>query len=141
MNNKHFLNVKEILESRGVKKAEIARLLFPSVKFPLRALSRVLTGETELSASQVSLLAERLGCEISDLYEPDRWMWDGTKDNKHIFIYGTNFRAEVDIDTWVCDIFYKNEKINQGAFCDGSTPLGEFLDIIQKKIQDWIELI
>ena len=139
MSNKHFLNVKKILEDRGVKKSEMARLLFPDVKFPLRAFSRILTGEAELSASQVHMLAEHLGCDIVDLYEPDRWIWDNTKDGKHIFIYGTNFRVEVDLNTWESILSYKHEVIERGIFCNGNTPIGEFFDLMRSKIQDWID--
>lgn len=139
MNNKHFLNVKKTLEDRGVKKSEVARLLFPDVKFPLRAFSRILTGEAELSASQVHILAEHLGCDLVDLYEPDRWVWDNTKGGKHIFIYGTNFRVEVDLSTWDAILYYKNEIIERGTFCNGQTPVGEFFDLMKRKIQDWIE--
>lgn len=136
---KHFLNVKKLLEDRKVKKGEIARLLFPGVKFPLRAFARVLTGEAELSASQVSILAERLKCEIVDLYEPDRWLWNDSRDGKHIFIYGRDFRVEVDLNTWEAILYYNGEIIERGTFCNGQTPIGEFFDLMKSKIQDWIE--
>ena len=136
---KHFLNVKKLLEDRKVKKGEIARLLFPDVKFPLRAFARIMTGEEELSASQVSMLAERLQCEIVDLYEPDRWLWNNTKEGKYIFIYGNDFRVEVDLNTWEAILYYNGEIIERGIFCNGQTPVGEFFDLMKDKIQDWIE--
>lgn len=139
MNNKHFLNVKKILEDRGIKKSEVAQLLFPDVKFPLRAFARILTGEAELSASQVHILAERLGCDIVDLYEPNRWVWDDTRSGKCVFIYGSNFRAEVNLETWETILYYKDNIIDHGIFCNGNTPINEFFDIIRSKVQDWID--
>lgn len=139
MPNKHFLNIKKILEDKGENKTEIGKLLFPDNRFPARAFSRILTGEAELSASQVSILAERLGCEITELYEPDRWIWDDTRDGKHVFIYGTNFRVEVNLITWETTIYYKDEIIKQGIFCDAHTPIGEFFDSIKADIQDWMD--
>lgn len=138
---KHFINVKKLLERKDIKKSDVARLLFPNVKFPLRAFARVLTGEAELSASQVSILADKLGCEIIDLYEPDRWVWNDTKDGKHIFIYGKDFRVEVDLTTWESILYYNREIIDRGTFCNGSTPIGEFFDLMKRKIQDWIDFV
>lgn len=140
MSKTHFLNVKELLETKGVSKTEIARLLFPDVKFPLRAFSRILTKEAELSASQVSILAERLGCEISDMYEPSRWIWESSSDDEYTFIYGKNFRVKVNLSNWESTIFYKNDLIDKGIFCDGSMPLKDYFEMIQQKIHDWIDL-
>lgn len=139
MPKNHFLNIKKILEDRKENKTEIGKLLFPDNKFPGRAFSRVLTGHAELSASQVSILAERLGCEITELYEPDRWKWDDTRDGKHIFIYGTSFRVSVDTTTWETTIYHKDEIIKQGTYCGPHTPIGDFLDSVKADIQDWVD--
>lgn len=137
--SKYFLNVKKLVEDKGIKKTEVAKLLFPDVKFPLRAFARILTGEAELSASQIPILAEKLGCEIADLYEPDRWLWSDTKDGKHVFIYGKDFRVEIDLNTWETILYYNGEVIERGIFCSGQTPIGEFFGLMKSKIQDWID--
>ena len=139
--SKHFLNIKEILETSGVKKEEVAAKLFPKVKFPVRALYRAISGESELSASEVSRLAEILNCKIQDLYEPDRWAWKDTKDGNIIFIYGSNFRVEVNTTTWLGVIYYGDEIVEKSILCDKNTPLGEFFDTIKTKIQAWLDLM
>lgn len=139
MNQKHFLNVKRILEERKQNKTEVAKLLFPDVRFPRRAFSRILTGEAELSASQVSLLAEFLQVDVTELYQPDRWLWKDTADGKLIFVYGINFRVEINLDTWEYAIHYKDEIIDRGT-TDGFAPVGDVLKEMRTKIQDWIDL-
>lgn len=135
-----FINIKKILEDRGVSKAQIAALVFPTVKFPQRAFSRVLTGKTELTASQAATIAEFLGVRIEDLYEPDRWLWNNSKDSEIIFLYGNNFRAEVNTQTWNTRLYYKDELIREEVVCDGQIPVGEYLDKLKKIVIDWIDL-
>ena len=135
-----FINIKKILEDKGVSKTQIACLVFPDVKFPQRAFSRVLTGKTELTVSQAATIAEFLGVRIEDLYEPDRWLWDDSKDGKHIFLYGNNFRAEVDTQTWNTRLYHKDELITEEVICDGQTPIGEYLAKLKRLVLDWIDL-
>lgn len=135
-----FINIKKILEDKGVSKTQIACLVFPDVKFPQRAFSRVLTGKTELTVSQAATIAEFLGVRIEDLYEPDRWLWDDSKDGKHIFLYGNNFRAEVDKQTWNTRLYHKDELITEEVICDGQTPIGEYFAKLKRLVLDWIDL-
>ena len=135
-----FINIKKILEDKGVSKTEVATLVFPDVKFPQRAFSRVLTGKTELTVSQAATIAEFLGVRIEDLYEPDRWIWDNSKDGKHIFLYGNNFRAEVDTQTWNTRLYHKDELITEEVICDGQTPIGEYFAKLKRLVLDWIDL-
>lgn len=135
-----FINIKKILEDKGVSKTQIACLVFPDVKFPQRAFSRVLTGKTELTVSQAATIAEFLGVRIEDLYEPDRWLWDNSKDGKHIFLYGNNFRAEVDTQSWNTRLYYKDELITEEVICDGQTPIGEYFAKLKRSVIDWIDL-
>lgn len=135
-----FINIKKILEDKGVSKTQIACLVFPDVKFPQRAFSRVLTGKTELTASQAATIAEFLDVRIEDLYEPDRWLWDDSKDGKHIFLYGNNFRAEVDTQSWNTRLYHKDELITEEVICDGQTPIGEYFAKLKRLVLDWIDL-
>lgn len=134
------INIKKILEDRGVSKTQVAALVFPDVKFPQRAFSRVLTGKTELTASQIATIADFLGVSVESLYEPNRWIWDNTRDGKHIFLYGDSFRAEVDLQTWVTRLYHDQDLVLEDTICDGKTPLGEYLSKLQQIVTDWIDL-
>lgn len=139
MDMDHFLNIKKILEGKKVNKGEIAQLLFPNVRFPRRAFSRILTGEAELSASQVSILADYLKVPIEELYQPDRWLWKDTENGVLIFIYGTDFRAEVELEQWTYVIHYKDKIIATGNV-DGYAPVGEVLNELKQRIHEWLDL-
>ena len=135
-----FINIKKILEDKGVSKTQIASLVFPDVKFPQRAFSRVLTGKTELTVSQAATIAEFLDVRIEDLYEPDRWLWDNSKDGKCIFLYGNNFRAEIDTQTWKTRLYHKDELITEEVICDEHVPIGEYFAKLKRLVLDWIDL-
>ena len=137
---KKFLNLKKVLEAKGVSKTDIDVLLFPNVKFPDRALARILDGEAELSASQVATLSEFLGMSIDEMFEPDRFRWENTLDGKHVFIYGDTFRVEVSLDTWQTVIYFRDEIIKRDNTFTGNTPLSVFFDEIREEIHNWIDL-
>lgn len=135
-----FLNLRPILRAKNISNTEAAALIFPNLKHPVKALSRILSGKGELSSSQVLTLAKHLGCTPNDLYEPQRWLWSDDKDGELVFIYGRNFRAEVNKETWETAIFYDSKEIDRRVFCDGSSTLKEFFDQVEARIKTWIEL-
>ncbi len=136
----NFIDIKQTLKEKGLKKTNVAALIFPDVKFPSRAFSRVLSGKTELTTSQITKLAEILEVRVEDLFEPDRFKWD-VKDGKHIFLYGNEFRAEVDMETWNTRLYHCGELIKEDVICDGSTPISEFLSTLKNLITDWNDLL
>lgn len=137
---KKFLNLKKILDAKGVNKSEIDVLLFPTVKYPDRALARILEGEAELSASQISILSDFLGMSIDEMFEPDRFRWENTLDGKHIFIYGDTFRVEVSLDTWQTVIYFRDEIIKRDNTFTGDTTLRAFFEEIREEIRNWTDL-
>lgn len=137
---KKFLNLKKILDAKGVNKSEIDVLLFPNVKYPDRALARILEGEAELSASQISILSDFLGMSIDEMFEPDRFRWENTLDGKHIFIYGDTFRVEVSLDTWQTIIYFRDEIIKRDNTFTGDTTLSAFFEKVREEIHNWTDL-
>lgn len=139
-----FINIKKILVERKMDKAErtrLAKAVFPDVKFPVRAFSRIVKGEAEMTVSQAATVAEFLGVRIEDLYEPDRWLWGSPKDGKNVFLYGDSFRAEVDTQTWVTRLYHKDELVTGGVLCDGQTPVSEYFSKLRDTVMDWLDLI
>ena len=53
MDNTMTINLKELVEQRGLRLQEMAEILFPDNRFPRAALKRVLNGKTLLNSSHV----------------------------------------------------------------------------------------
>jgi len=62
------IDLKEVIEATGVDSLDLARVLFPSNKYPQVALERVMRGESELNATQIYNLSDHTGLEINDLF-------------------------------------------------------------------------
>lgn len=109
----HTIDISRVLQDRDVNKKALSQLLFPKIKFPEKAFDRIVSGVAELSASQVSLLAQFLGCEINDLYDHDKWLRNNSWDANRVFIYGRGFRAEYNTQTGEALIFSNNQLIDK----------------------------
>ena len=79
----HPLDLKSFFEKRGLEPTHMARILgpelFPKVKFPDKALQRIINGHGELTANQASAIAERFGCDISELFSDKPYTPEETK--------------------------------------------------------------
>ena len=79
---KQNLNVNKVLDLKGFfyKKnldlrkmaTELGPKLFPNVKFPRNAFLRAVNGKGELTANQVSFLAQEFKCDIAEFYSAKR---------------------------------------------------------------------
>lgn len=77
INKKNRKNMKEMntvsLDTIKAKyqmdNTELALVLFPDIKYPEAALSRVLRGDTDLTISQLNLLARHLGESATKLFD------------------------------------------------------------------------
>lgn len=119
------INVKEIIETRGLDTKEVARQLFPKNKYPDLALNRVIKGKNVLDADQISKLALMAGLQLSELFSGENWKSVARKD-VHVFTNG-EFRAELDSETWITKIFHKDSMFHESIIHSGSTPVSEYL--------------
>ena len=132
-----IIDLKLIIESCDLHKKTVAELLFPSNKFPELALNRVISGESELDAGQISKLALYSGLSISQLFTGDGWKAKTVK-GINTFTNG-EFSAELDRETWTTKIFHKKSMFHESVLHSGSTPLSEYLanlDILILKFKE-----
>ena len=119
------INVKEIIETRGLDTKEVARQLFPKNKYPDLALNRVIKGKNVLDADQISKLALLSGLQLSELFSGENWKATAHK-GVHVFTNG-EFRAELDSETWITKVFHKDSMFHESIIHSGSTPVSEYL--------------
>ena len=92
MDNTMTINLRELIEQRGLRLQEVAEILFPDNRFPRAALNRVLNGKTLLNSEQVSRLAAWLRVSVDDLY---RGAWNSEFRGETCILTNGNYRAEV----------------------------------------------
>ena len=129
------INVKEIIETRGLDIKEVARQLFPKNKYPNLALGRVIKGKNVLNADQISKLALMAGLDLSDLFSGENWKATVRK-GVHVFTNG-EFRAELDPETWITKVFAEDSMFHESIIHSGSTPVSEYLSQLDLIINNY----
>ena len=66
-------NINNVIEYYKLNTEDLARVLFPVVKYPKQAFERVLKGETNLNVIQLERLADHIGVLIPDLFSVNTW--------------------------------------------------------------------
>lgn len=95
------IDLKKILEDSEVMAAEAARVLFPNNTYPDMAIRRVLTGESELNASQIISLSKLLNCEPGDLFKSN---WRAKMKGKMQVYTNSGYTAIFDPETFNTEV-------------------------------------
>ena len=62
------INLKKIIEDKGLKPTDVGRALYPKVLQPYQAIKRAIDGDTLLNTVQVVKLSELTGMTIAELF-------------------------------------------------------------------------
>ena len=66
-------NINSVIEHYKLNTEDLAKVLFPTVKYPKQAFDRVLKGETDLDIKQIETLASHIGVLVADLFSAGTW--------------------------------------------------------------------
>lgn len=132
------VNLERIIEQNNLSPHEVAAELFPTNRYPKRALDRVLAEEGHLDAPQLSRLAALLGVEVQDLFTGSQWKATSTP-GLMVFTH-EDYRAEVDTEKWMTKVFAKGSLFHEDAIHTRTITLSELLmdldNIIKKHESD-----
>jgi hypothetical protein len=129
------INLKKIIEDTSMDTGSLAKKLFPTHRFPKKALERILESKSNLDSVQISKLAMILGVSISDLYGPTKWKLNSNRSGV-IRFSSEEYEAELDTETMVTNIFKNNTLIHEAVLNKRSTTLSEYLEDLSKIIQN-----
>lgn len=130
------IDLQNIIDLNDLDKKKLASELFPDAKFPIPAMSRILSGESLMNSEQLSKLAHMLDVSVDDLYSTGGWKMKGNKaDNSHVITFSaSNYRAELDTKTWITKIYHKGSLFHESVIIDGKCPINEYLQTINTLI-------
>ena len=81
-------DISKVIERYKLNSDEVAKVIFPSAKYPKLALDRVIKGEGNLNTEQIEKLANHIGVLIQDLFFIDTWK--GSTEDVFLSIYKNN---------------------------------------------------
>lgn len=127
-----MIDLSKIIEDRQLDKTEVADRLFPEHKHPKMALGRVLVGEGDLDASQISLFSLYSGIPIAELYTGGGWV-STLGESTHTLTCG-EFTAELDSKTWTTKLFKNGSVFHQFILSSKSISLEEYIHMLDSEI-------
>lgn len=133
MNNTMTINLRELVEQRGLRLQEVAEILFPDNRFPRAALNRVLNGKTLLNSEQVSRLAAWLSVSVDDLY---RGAWSSEFRGETCILTNGNYRAELSVKTGETKVFHLGSLFHETVLHDPAIPLSKYIELLNTIIKN-----
>ena len=127
----------KVVEKYGITLRELAPILFPNAKYPLKAIYRIADGKAELSISQVEKLAAYLGVFVTDLFNIDSAR--AYSDNNNIKIVNGEYVARINYNGSFITIFRNADLISQEVINTNAikfTDLLKYISLIIKKYEN-----
>ena len=138
-----IIDLETVIKQRDVDAKELAKVLWPDLKFPTKALNRIFKGKSELNCSELIRASEFLGMSPAELlgdrvfyvaHEPIeegyiKIMFDPTSYVLH--------RPEDNFSEVVVD---RDVVIFQGELTPDTASLNEYLGKVKETILSWISL-
>lgn len=127
------INLRELIEQRGLKTREVAEFLYPGNKYPRASLQRVLDGEALLNSEQVSRLAAWLGISVDSLYKGG---WSSEFKGETCILTNGNYRAELSIRTGETKVFHLGALFHEIILHDPAIPLSRYIELLNAIIKN-----
>lgn len=97
------INLRKIIDAKGLVIIELGRHLYPNNKQPYLAIRRVLTGEAFLNSEQLVKLSEYTGIPINFLFSFGKWEY--CLKNKKVEATSGEIKAVLNTQTWETQLF------------------------------------
>lgn len=127
------INLKELIEQRGLKTREVAEFLFPGNKFPRVSIQRVFDGKARLNSEQVSRLAAWLGVSVDNLYKGG---WNSEFKGETCILTNGNYRAELSVETGETKLFHLGSLFHEIVLHDPAIPLSKYIELLNTIIKN-----
>ena len=126
------IDLKKIIDQKGLDPKKLALQLFPSHAEPDRALKRILKGDQVLDASQISKLAFLTGLSYDDIFKGKAWRSISSGDVM-VFENG-DYTAELDLKHLTTKVYHKGGLFHDTVLHSGAIRLSEYLNFLNNLI-------
>lgn len=104
-------NIGNVIEHYKLNTEDLAKVLFPTVKYPKQAFDRVLKGETNLDIEQIERLASHIGVLVTDLFSANTWK--GSHEDGCLTMQKGNYKVKLNYNGVFISIYKNNNLIEQ----------------------------
>lgn len=128
-------NINSIIDYYKPDIQNLAKMLFPTVKYPRLAFDRVLRGEACLDVVQLERLADYIGVLVTDLFSVNTWK-GSSEGNCLTFIKG-KYKVKLNYTGVYISIYKDDELIYQALSNVPSMTVNEFINYLDNLIKNY----
>lgn len=126
-------DLKQIIEHYNLNTDDVAKALFPHIRYQKLALDRVLRNDTFLNTEQLQALAKLAGVLVSDLFTIDDWK--GSFENECLTFKRGEYTVKLNYNGVSLSI-YKDAKLIYQELILENMPMTDFISYINNKIKE-----
>lgn len=128
-------NIGNVIEYYKLNTEDLARVLFPTVKYPKQAFDRVLKGEADLDVIQLERLANHIGVLIADLFSANTWK--GLSEDGCITMLKGDYKVKLNYKGVFVSIYKNNNLIEQKISNVPDMTMREFINYLDNFIKTY----
>lgn len=128
-------NINSVIEHYKLNTEDLAKVLFPAVRYPKRAFDRILKGEANLDITQVERLASYIGVVITDLFSVNTWK--GSAEDECLTLLKGEYKAKLNYNGVYLSIYKNNVLIEQKISNVPSMTIQEFTNFLDNLIKNY----
>lgn len=128
-------NINNVIEHYKLNTEDLAKTLFPAVKYPKQAFDRILKGEANLDIAQVERLANYIGVLVIDLFSVNTWK--GFAEDGCLTLQKGQYKAKLNYNGVYLSIYKDNVLIEQKISNVPSMTVQEFIDFLDNIIKNY----
>lgn len=128
-------NINNVIEHYKLDTEDLAKVLFPAVKYPKQALDRILKGEGNLDIVQVEKLANYIGVLVTDLFSANTWK-SSTEDGCLTLLKG-QYKAKLNYNGVYLSLYKNNVPIEQKISNVPDMTIQEFINFLDNLIKNY----
>ena len=128
-------NINNVIEHYKLNTEDLAKALFPTVKYPKQAFDRILKGEGTLDITQVEKLASYIGVLVTDLFSANTWK-SSAEDGCLTLLKG-QYKAKLNYNGVYLSIYKDNVLIEQKISNVPDMTIQEFINFLDNLIKNY----
>lgn len=128
-------NINSVIEHYKLNTEDLAKVLFPTVKYPKQAFDRVLKGETDLDIKQIETLASYTGVLVTDLFSAGTWK--GLSEDGCLTMLKGDYKVKLNYKGVFVSIYKNNNLIEQKISNVPDMTMHEFINYLDNFIKSY----
>lgn len=128
-------NINSVIEHYKLNTEDLAKVLFPTVKYPKQAFDRVLKGETDLDIKQIETLASYIGVLVTDLFSAGTWK--GSSEDGCLTMLKGDYKVKLNYKGVFVSIYKNNNLIEQKISNVPDMTMHEFINYLDNFIKTY----